>query len=302
MNVEVSSLEELESLPDALLRHVERLMVAGDLASSQFWTYNTINRWNNDGSVTPILQNNETGEETEIPFGSVADLQLISRLTGLKALCLVNQPLESLDGIQSLTSLEHLELRFCPNLSDVSAAFTLQSLHEINFGFCPVRSLQGIQNLSSLSCLAMERTQVSDLSPLAETDFEAAYREADGLDLQLNDIPCEDYSPLSSIRVFRSLTIDDQHSKSWVTALKDAELHRIVFFHSPMNSEEFAAFVAAHPELRELHMPWNEGITDLSPVLALPELERLDVSWTMEAAVASLDGKEYRFEFIVEEP
>ncbi len=302
LNIEVNSLEELESLPDALLRHVERLMVAGDLASSQFWTYSIINRWNNDGSVTPILQNNETGEETEIPFGQVADLHLISRLTGLKMLCLVNQPLESLDGIQSLTSLEHLELRFCPNLSDMSAAFTLQSLHEINFGFCPVHSLQGIQNLNGLNCLSMERTQVSDLSPLADTDFETAYREAGGLDLQLSDIPCEDYSPLSSIRVLRSLSIDGRYSESWVPALKDAEIHRIIFFHSPMNSEDFAAFVAAHPELQALHMPWNEGITDLSPVLSLPELERLDVSWTMEAAVASLDGKEYRFEFIVEEP
>ena len=46
----------------------------------------------------------------------------------------------------------------------------------------------------------------------------------------------------------------------------------------------------------------NEGIDDLTVLLELPNLETVDISWTMEGAVRSLEGKDPGFELIVEQP
>ena len=302
LNVEIISLEELETMPAALLRHVEHLTVLGDLVLSDPGRWSFYDRWNDDGTATPMLHDNETGENTEILSGPIGDLSVLAPLTGLKELVLWNQPLESLDGIQNLASLERLEVNFCPKLTDVSAAFALQELEQLSFARSPVRSLQGVQNLHRLKSLDLSDTELSDLSPFADAEFEEAYRENGGLRLILSGIPCEDYSALAGIRVLEDLEIDGEKCELWMPALENTEIHCLVAFHMPMDSEGFAAFVRAHPELRRLHIPWNENITDLTPALELEELEWLDVSFTMEEAIASLEGKEYRFTFNVEEP
>jgi hypothetical protein len=62
----------------------------------------------------------------------------------------------------------------------------------------------------------------------------------------------------------------------------------------------FAEFVRNHPELMELDIPWNEGITDLTPVLELENLQKVRISTNMEAARASLEGAEYNFRLEIE--
>ena len=62
----------------------------------------------------------------------------------------------------------------------------------------------------------------------------------------------------------------------------------------------FADFVRAHPGLRELWIPWNPGIQDLTPLLGLEELQYVRVSADMKEAIASLDGKGIHFDFEIE--
>ena len=296
----IESLDELETLSPALLRHVKRLIVAGEELidpNENVWTFMN---WDGNRAV-PMLHYGDSGEDVEMAPGLIEDLSALSALTGLEELSLWNQPLASLEGIQSFPSLHHLELRYCENLTDVSAAFTLD-LEALSLNGSPVRSIRGVQNLEHLWALDLSDTAVNDLSPLAGMDFAWAARERGGMELQISGLPIADYGALSSIEHLRYLDINGEDSALWAEALRGVEIESIVFFHSSFDSESFAAFVREHPELRQLHMPWNESIDDLTVLLELPELAYVDISYSMEGAVASLEGKELGFELIVEQP
>ena len=62
----------------------------------------------------------------------------------------------------------------------------------------------------------------------------------------------------------------------------------------------FAEFVRNHPELAELDIPWNDKLTDLTPLLELENLQKVRISANMEAARASLDGADYNFRLDIE--
>ena len=81
-----------------------------------------------------------------------------------------DQPLRSLDGIQSMEALETLTVQNAPELWDISAVFTLQQLRELSVQDCPAESLSGIENLSELVFLDVSGTGIKDLTPLLELD------------------------------------------------------------------------------------------------------------------------------------
>ena len=62
----------------------------------------------------------------------------------------------------------------------------------------------------------------------------------------------------------------------------------------------FAEFVRNHPELAELDIPWNDKLTDLTPLLELENLQKVRISANMEAARASLEGADYNFMLEIE--
>ena len=62
----------------------------------------------------------------------------------------------------------------------------------------------------------------------------------------------------------------------------------------------FADFVRSHPDLVEIGIPWNQAITDLTPVLELEHLEQLRVSRDMKEALGSLEGQSYGFRLEIE--
>ena len=66
------------------------------------------------------------------------------------------------------------------------------------------------------------------------------------------------------------------------------------------DNESFAAFVAAHPELEQLNIPWNEAVTDLSPVLSLDHLQHLRVSENMQAALEPVMAANPGFEIEIQ--
>jgi len=253
--------------------------------------------WQN-GEPVPYWFDPETEERTEIEPGSITDLGIFSELTGLKQLELYCQPLESLDGIQNLGALERLQVQYCTNLRDASATFALQDLRELDLSRNPVESIQGVQNLNRLQRLSLFHTQVSDLSPLEGCDFGEAY-ENGGLRLEIADIPAEDFSPLSSIRRLRNFCPNNLDAKLWAPALENTAVFELSACDSFHDNESFAAVIQAHPELERLDIPWNEQVTDLTPVLSLEQLQTLVVSTNMEAALEAVRSANPGFEIEV---
>ncbi|MBR0160837.1 MAG: hypothetical protein IJQ02_06135 [Oscillospiraceae bacterium] len=303
------SLDELETLPPAMLRHVTRLCLVGDqvvdLSDADIWE-----DWSG-GRDEPalILHRWATDEETPIKSGKgiVTDLSLFRELTGLRELRLYCQPLTSLDGIQQFPELRDLQVRFCQELKDVSPAFTLQNLRYLSLNGCPVESIQGVQNLYSLCGLDLNNTKVTDLSPLAGCDFSTAVREWGGFELHLNGISPEDYSALAAIPAFNNLDINDVDPVRYLSFLEGRQVFRYFACNAFVDWSEaedpnalFTDFVRAHPELKELGIPWNPGITDLTPLLELENLERVRVSHNMPEAIDSLGGQELPFVWEVE--
>ena len=296
-SLELLSLDELETLPKALLRKVERLCVVGDRVD------NGLSGWVEEdretGEPVPNWFNPETKEQTPLELGSITDLTIFADLTGLKELKLFCEPLESLDGIQNLSLLEKLKVSYCPNLRNVSAAFAMQDLREVDLGCNPVESIQGLQNLTQLQHLNLSGTTVSDLSPLESCDFSEAY-ENGGLRLEIADIPAEDFSALSNIRQLRSFCPNNLDIALWSSALENTQVFELSACGSFHNNESFAAFITAHPELERLDISQNTEITDLVPILSLEHLQYLKVSEDMADALEAVWDANPGFEIEVQ--
>ena len=326
IQVQLMSLEELDTLPPSILKHVKRLTLVGDELVNddvtEVWT-----DWSADPPVV-VLRDRVTGEEKRIsaPGTLFTDLSRLSALTGLEDLDLWYQPLTSLDGIQALEELKWLKAEFCPKLTDVSAAFTLQGLQEINFERCPVSSLQGIQNLYGLEylhlcgtgisslegieglkhlcCVRVSGTAVKDFSPLGQVDFTYAMETHGGVHLGLNTreayrLPAEAYSVLETIPGFSQLEMHGIPARLWMDRITEKPVQSLHASDCSITNEQLQAFAAAHPGLEELNVSRNRGITDASCLLGLPQLRTVQLSDDMQAAVASL-GSGYTFELRID--
>ncbi|MBQ6465957.1 MAG: hypothetical protein IJJ43_06790 [Oscillospiraceae bacterium] len=162
--IELLSLDELNMLSTPLLRRVESLYIAGGEV------YNTeddmpFDGWDKD---LPCLLRYDRETDADIPVdeGPVTDISIFSELAALREFTLCCQPLRTLDGIQSLASLESFRADYCSKLQDVSALFTLQGLTDLSLRATAVDSLQGVQNLYELRHLDISYTDVTDLSEL----------------------------------------------------------------------------------------------------------------------------------------
>ena len=165
----------------------------------------------------------------------------------------------------------------------------------------PVDSIQGVQNLRELRFLDISNTKVDDLTPLAACDFSAA-EEDNGFDLACNELDLgeEDFAAMAHIRRFGGLAFTDADPAVWIPALSGCEIRFFGAAGDLHSNEDLAAFAADHPQLRELFLGWAEDLTDLTPLLALEDLERVSINGDMREAIASLDGQSYRFELEIQ--
>lgn len=292
------SLEELEILPEVILQGITRLCILGDTVFDQD-VYEVWDRWEGDSSY-PILHNRETGEEIRVNYGSFTDFSRLEKMTGLRELVLMYQPLSSIEGIQHMDLLGYLNVGYCKNLVDISPAFTLSWLQSLDFQNTMVSSIQGIQNLPRLENLNMCSTRVTDLSPIALCRFDFAQNQ-NGVGLNCADIPVTDTTALYSISHY-----------SWLGANGIVENAQVFFTH--MNGknvdgislncvktqEDLQALVEALPLLHRLYMWETEDITDLSPLLALPELEEIHIGGELRHEADLLRVQNPHFEIYVE--
>ena len=299
MNFALLSMDELDTLPPALLRRVNCLCLAGDqvVDTERYDVWDDWEHRDAQGHPGVILHDRDTDEETRVEPGSLTDLSMFSRLTGLRELKIYAQPLAGLDGVQAFSDLEWLEVCCCYELEDASPAFALQGLRGLMLHNTGISSIQGVQNLTELNNLNVSSTEVSDISPLSGCDFSRAYDEG-GLRLGLGGTHIQDFSPLSSLRKLETLDVNAYDSSEWQDAAAGVEI-LCIFGHIDSN-DSLTALVEQHPELEELHFSWSEQVTDLTPLLQLENLRYIKVSRNMDKAIASLNGQNCRFEMEIE--
>lgn len=301
--VELLSLDELDTLPAALLRRVERLCIAGNqlFDPDRYDIWEDWEHGDKNGNPTLELHDLETDAVTPLAPGVITDLDKLSVLTGLRELYLIDQPIQSLDGIQVFSCLKEFSAMGCTALTDASALFALPELRWVELKCTPVDTIQGVQNLRELRYLDVSNTKVDDLTPLVDCDFSAAYEDI-GFSLHLNELELseEDFAAIGTIRRFQSINFTDADPAIWIPALSDCEIERLGAAGDLHNNEDLAAFAADHPELRELFLGWVEDLTDLTPLLALKNLERVSIHQDMEEAIASLNGQSYGFELEIQ--
>ena len=308
-NSEISllSLDELETLPKALLRRVSSLAIVGDMLVDLNKMQVSEYPGENGGPLRLMVIDRETQERTIIePTGGViTDLSQLQELTGLRELRLWGQPLESLDGIYNFPDLMQLTVEHCPNLTDASYAFTMQNLQILSLRHCPVESIQGVQNLWNLWQLDISGTKVTDLSPLAESDFSQGIAQMGGFTLNLDEIRAKDFSALASIDGYTRLSVNSLNAELWLEHLEGKivlELAASYSFEQMKAGADingiFAEFIRTHMGLAKLHLTGNNRLTDVSVLLEMPNLQSVRLSRTMEAAIASL-GEGYSFQLNV---
>ena len=323
--VQLSSLEELDTLPSSLLQHVKSLTIIGDALVNEE-TMDVRSDWRTNPPAV-ILTDRVTGQETRVDgTGTLfTDLSRLSALTGLESLTLWHQPLTSLEGIQALENLRSLSVSFCPSLSDVSAAFTVQTLRTIAFDRCPIGSLQGVQNLYDLEELSVCSTKISslagveglthltavrlngssvkDFSSLGQVDF--AYAMENGgvqLDLSVQNgrqLPRDAFAFLANVPGFARLTVHGIPVGLWLDAVMEKPIQVLYSDDTDMTQDQFAALAAAHPELESVSVAWNRKIRDVSCLLGLEDLREVWLSPDMTEAIASL-GEGYGFELLID--
>ena len=219
----LTSMEELESLPESVLSMVTQLYMAGDRIYDRS-RYNIDDDWNN-GHLTMQLHEFETDERTPVERGSMKNLTVFSKLTGLRELILDCQSLTSLAGIENLVSLEKLEIRDAPSLSDVGDLWQMKNLRIIMFQFTDIHSIDGLQNLRQLESLKFYDA-IPDISPLAKCDFSHAYQNG-GFDLYLETDFDTDLSPLKKIREYSHLQLDNDKIERYLPYVQNAVIHEL---------------------------------------------------------------------------
>jgi hypothetical protein len=294
-NFQLLTLDELDTLPDVLLDKVKSFQLAGDTLINEENSH-VENWWDNSGPVYYAVDNN-TGERISVGKGLLYDLSGLSRLKGLTRLELAAQPLNDLTGIQHLAELKDVHFDGCW-FTDASPVFTLTELESVGFSSTPVESLTGLQNLHRLIRLDLNNSNVHDITALRETDFTRAYEQG-GLILMINSIPCKDLSPLTAVRQFNELHVMGMEASRWLPHISESTVTHLLAHDCRLKNSDIP-LLAAIPGLKDLEIPYNQEVTDLSPLLASETLERLFISADMRGALKDI-GESARFEIVMDE-
>ncbi len=315
------SFDELDTLPEAVLRRVKHLQAVGDRIFS--WEdYRLDQQWEN-GEPTFVLRSSSDGENGDIVIehpGTLTDFSKLAALTGLEELSLTYQSLASIEGIQNLQELRNLEISFTPALMDASPAFTLQGLEKLHLQYTGVTSIQGIQNLQNLHWMDLNGLELDDLTPLGGVpeDCDLAF----DFPLMTCDaffaLPDSVLSRIREIGFFGNYVMRSPWGDLWVEEDWNGGDRPDLYLHDSASDERIPAgegtvadlsFLNRLPNLEMLHLygqpiesldgigtagklrsfdsRWT-GLSDLSPLFDLPQIQIIRIENT--ETVTSIDG------------
>lgn len=284
MEFTLESLDDLKLMTEDELAGIEVLAIAGDRIFDPSSSYAAISFSTNEW----VIHNQKTNSRIYPGAGVISDFALLEKLPNLRSLTLMNQPLTSLDGIQKLDKLEELNVSNCPNLTDISAAFTLPKLTVINACASPVASIKGIQNLSRLDELNISHTNISDLSALEHCRF------GDSVMLDVSDTRVKDLMPLRNIRNYSRLGLIGTSVTSDDLAALFAEVDSVNVATLELNGlnlsqKAFDLIISKLHGVYSIQLANNPNITDLSALLNLEGLQQVFLGSNTPAAAKLLE-------------
>ena len=167
----ILSMEDLENYPASLLERATSFAICGDTVYDGMRYHVNIQ---DDGDVSKyflVENDDENVVLCECGPGNLDNLRFLEKIPNLKELRLCNVPLENLEGLQVLNRLEFLHLFRCHELTDISAAFTLNSMNNLDICDCrSIETIQGIGNLNNLERFQLHWCPVRDASEINQLE------------------------------------------------------------------------------------------------------------------------------------
>ncbi len=296
------------NLPANVRNRFRAVCFSGSYVHDPYAQWQTDDEWDGGRSV-PVLRNADTGERIYPQEGVVTDLSVLPEMAELQKLYLFAQPLSSLAGVETFAHLETIRLQMCSNVTDLSPLFDMQTLHEIGADGCGVTSIAGIENLKELTELDIGHCLLTDLSPLAKIDYSYCMQpDADGRELLFSlrvdglfeTLSPEQYLYLGAVPAYDCLNVWNTHVALWLDAIDPVQIRILEAGNCNMQNDDIRAIAERHPELTELILSWNsQRLTDLTPLLTMPNLRYVRISSDLSEAIASL-GENLTFELVTE--
>jgi internalin A len=202
-----------------------------------------------------------------IRWSSPDDLSPLSRSTKLKWLDLSRLPVKNLSFVVPLTQLEHLNLYWCEDLSNIEHLAALTNLEELVLSRCKkVESIAVLSRLKNLRALYLWGcTQITDIAALRML--------SELVTLNIAGLPIDSLTPLTHLSKLSEL------NASHCSKIKDLEL------------------VAQFKELEKLDLESCSQFKDIRPLGVLARLTHLNLSSIQEAtgfeALTELENLQY---------
>ena len=289
--------EDFCNLPAGVRNRFNEVSFSGQYVHDPYDRWWTEEDWDHDHPVL-CLRNRQTDELIPLGPGVVTDLSVLPEMTGLHKLHLFGQPLTTLAGIETFRSLEGINVRQCPNVTDLSPLFDMASLHEIRVDSCGVTSIGGIQKLKELQNADISHCPVTDLSPIGALDFAYCMQPNDDgwtpyfslrIDGLSEYLPKEQYAVLSAVPRYDQLNVWNTDVSLWLDAVRGKQIRCLQAGGCNIKNDDLRRIAEEHPELEELNIPWNpHQLTDLTPLLSMPNLRYVRISRDLSAAIRSL--------------
>lgn len=211
--------------------------------------------------ISPIC-NLKKLENLKLSSAFINDISSIERLSGLKKLNLYNNMISDISALKNLINIEELYLGGNDYLSDISPIAELSKLKKLDL--CS----------NSYSCPSNPRFDISVLSKLTYLEY---------LNLDGNSIT--DISSLSSLHNLKALYLRENSLTdiSAIRNLTELEYLDLSGYHAITNYEPFENLKKIKfLDLDMFALQDNLGVTDISPLGNLTEIEYLNISGWQE--------------------
>ena len=323
----------INNLSLAELAELEQLNVIGEQSFDQWYFafynqdsknevyVNGLNQTLPTGNISDIsdLSLLENAKEIAFEANQVSDISPLYEIETLEALTLNCNPIKTLNGIEALQNLKDATL-VCTEISDISPLFKIPSLKNISFENTYVSSIEGIENLKQLEGLRTGNSNLTDISPLNKIDF-SYINDTGGFSFEAKGTLIKDFSPLGRIPKFREVSVDlpriedllpyitgkevhhikiDGSDVRSITAFSSIEYLDILYLNSSYNLTSLEG-IESHETLQDIELVGCPNISDYTPLLDLPNLQRLVVSQDREGLVsAQLAGADFEILYMEE--
>lgn len=225
-----------------------------------------------------VLREQVDRGEIEAGEGDISNLNDIARLNNLQNLSLGYQKFKDISRITQLGRLQSLELYFCP-ISDIRA----------------IRQLPKLKHLILSQC-----DNVTDLSPLADCPYIS--------ELVLVNSNTDDFSALKYLEEIDYIHMIDIDLEKYLPYLKEKTIHQFKIAYSTLSSFDDLKSIESLENLEldgvkiktlsgieELSglksvSVWNIPGVELTPLVALPNLETVTLTGDMREAAKALEG------------